>query len=139
VQWGGIHCSATDETFCFGSNSGRLLSRLKNYFILMFPSDQLAAMIELTNMKLMAKGKKVLTKGEFLKFISVAMSCTHFEFWEKDLALVHHTGWSKNQPAACFGKSGMVWKRFDEIWGNLTFSHQLEQRPDDASSKTYYW
>jgi hypothetical protein len=40
-------------------------------------------MIELTNMKLMAKGKKVLTKEEFLKFISVAMSCTHFEFGER--------------------------------------------------------
>jgi hypothetical protein len=33
----------------------------------------------------------------------------------------------------------MVWKRFDEIWGNLTFSHQPEERPDNVSSETYWW
>jgi hypothetical protein len=58
------------------------VSRL-NYFFLMFPPNQLVAMIELTNVKLMAKGAKALTKGEMLKFIGVVILCTRFEFGER--------------------------------------------------------
>jgi hypothetical protein len=44
----------------------------------MFPPDQMAPKIELTNEKLLAKGAKALTKGEMLKFIGVIMLCTGF-------------------------------------------------------------
>jgi hypothetical protein len=111
-----------------------------NYFFLMFPPDQMEAMIKFTNgNKLLAKGAKALTKGEMLKFIGVVMLCTRFEFRERaSLWLTTVSG--KYRPAACFDKTGMVWKRFDnEIWGNLTFSHQPEQRPNYVSLETYWW
>jgi hypothetical protein len=40
-------------------------------------------MIELANVKLMAKGAKALMKGEMLKFIGMVMLCTCFEFRER--------------------------------------------------------
>jgi hypothetical protein len=79
-----------------------------------------------------------LTKGEMLKFIGVVMLSTRFKFRER-ASLWSTTASGKYQPAACFGKSGMVRKRFDEIWGNLTFSHQPEQRPNNVCSETYWW
>jgi hypothetical protein len=80
-QWA-IRCPLTDDIFRPGSDSGRSVSRL-NYFLLLFPPDQMVAMIELTNEKLVAKGAKALTKGEMLKFIAIVMLCTRFEFRER--------------------------------------------------------
>jgi hypothetical protein len=137
-QEGGIHCPAINKWFCLGSNLSSLLSWL-NYFFLIFPPDQFAAMIKLSNLKFMAQGKEVQTKSVFLKFIGVVMLYTScFEFGER-VPLWSSTAWNKYQSAACFGKIEMIWKCFDEIWGNLTFSHQLEQRPVNASSETYLW
>ena len=33
----------------------------------------------------------------------------------------------------------MVRKRFDEIFANMRWSHQLSTRPDDVSSESYRW
>jgi hypothetical protein len=95
-------------------------------------------MIGLTSAKFMATGAKALTKGEMLKFIGIVMLCTRFEFRER-ASLWSTTASDKYQPAAFFDKTGMTQKRFDAIWGNLPFSYQPEQRPDDVSSETYRW
>ncbi len=58
------------------------MSRL-NHFFLLFPPNQMSVMIELTDVKLMAKGAKAVTKGEMLKFIGAVMLCTRFEFRER--------------------------------------------------------
>ena len=50
-----------------GSDMNKSFSRL-DYFLLMFPPDQLSTMVTLTSERLLAVGKVAMTTGELLKF-----------------------------------------------------------------------
>jgi hypothetical protein len=105
---------------------------------MLLPPDQFSALIQTPNMKLVAKGKKRLMKGRLLKFFDIMTLCTCFEFWGPGL-IWSTTTLTKYGHAPCFGKTEMVRQRFYEIWSNLTFSDQPEQRPNDMSSDTFRW
>jgi hypothetical protein len=62
-----------------GSDSRKSMSRFE-CFLLMFPPDQLSAMVTLTSEKLLSKNKVAMTPGKSLKFIGVLILSTRFEF-----------------------------------------------------------
>jgi hypothetical protein len=120
-----------------GSDSGKSMSRL-DYFLLMFPPDQLSTMVTLTSEKLLSKTKAATTAGEVLKFFGVLILVTQFEFSAR-ASLWSNTAPSKYQPAPSFGKTGMSRHRFDSIMSNIRFSRQPAVRPQHMSTEAYRW
>jgi hypothetical protein len=57
-----------------GSDSGRSLPRLNCFLLMLLPGQVSITIIQLTNMKLVAKRKKMLTKGQLLMFFG-SMIC----------------------------------------------------------------
>ena len=55
--------------------SNRLMSRLES-FLLMFPDEQLNEMIRLTNINLQKEGKRLVTKGQLVKFFGIMLLIT---------------------------------------------------------------
>jgi hypothetical protein len=126
-----------------GSDIQRRYSRL-DYFLLMFPPEQLTLMHRLMNQKIRRISEeqrvtyKEMTKGELLKFIGILILATRFEFGRRS------TLWStvaiyKYIPAPQFGKTGMSRHRFDLLFRCLTFSDQPEHRPEGMSAERYRW
>jgi hypothetical protein len=111
-----------------GSDSRKSFSRLE-YFLLMFPPDQLAAIVTLTSENLLLKSKAPTTPGEVLKFFGVLILVTRFEFSSRS-SLWSNTAPSKYQPAPSFGKTGMSRHRFDLLMSAIRFSRQPPVRPD---------
>jgi len=119
-----------------GSSSSQSMSRL-DFFLLMFPDNQLSAMITLTNAKLGAKGEQDLTRGELFKFFGILILATRFEFGRREL-------WStipltRYQPACAFGNTGMSRNRFDVLFTTVVWSNQPEERPGCMTSEYYRW
>jgi hypothetical protein len=120
-----------------GSDSRKSMSRLE-YFLLMFPPDQLSTMVTLTSENLLSKTKAATTPGEVLKFFGVLILVTRFEFSAR-ASLWSNTAPSKYQPAPSFGKTGMSRHRFDTIMASVRFSRQPPVRPDHMSTEAYRW
>jgi hypothetical protein len=120
-----------------GSDVGRHRSRLE-YFLLMFPPQQLNEMVRLTNLNLHKKKKRLTTIGETIKLFGVLILSTRFEFGTR-ASLWSINPSSKYRPAPAFGRTGMPRHRFDELWGCLAFSEQPQTRPDTMSSEQYRW
>lgn len=51
-----------------------------DYFVAIFPSDQLARMVRLTSAKLLARNMPPTAAGELLKFMGVTILATRYEF-----------------------------------------------------------
>jgi hypothetical protein len=69
-----------------GSDSGRSLPRLNCFLLMLLPGQVSITIIQLTNMKLVAKRKKMLTKGQLLMFFG-SMICVFLVVWLCALAL----------------------------------------------------
>jgi hypothetical protein len=120
-----------------GSDPGNTFSRL-DYFLLMFPPDQLLTIVTLTSENLLLKTKAATTPGEVLKFFGVLILVTRFEFSAR-ASLWSNTAPSKYEPAPSFGKTGMPRHRFDSIMSAIRFSRQPPVRPDHMSTEAYRW
>ena len=120
------------------SNPTKLCSCL-DYFFLMFPPKQLSLMVELTNIQLAQKGKKLTTKGEIVRFLGVCILITRFECPGGRRTLWSKKPISKYIPAPALGKTEMSRPRFDDLWSCIRFSRQPEHRPAGMSSETYRW
>ena len=108
-----------------------------DYFLMLFPPQQLREMVILTNRELYKLQLSETSPGEVLKFIGILMLCTRYEFGER------RTLWSREPPskylpAPNFGKTGMSRSRFDSIFRFVRFSEQPEQR-GELSSEQYRW
>ncbi len=120
-------------------DTARTMSRL-DYFLLMFPPEQLHQMVILTNEQMYLKSPplKPISQGELLKFFGVCILATRFEFLNRH-DLWSTTSLSKYEPAYKFGLTRMSRNRFDQIWSNLRFSSQPREKPDYMSSEQYRW
>ena len=62
-----------------GCEEGKNMTRLE-YFILMFPPNQLTEMVRLTNRELKEKEEKSMTIGEMVEFMGICIIITRFQF-----------------------------------------------------------
>ncbi len=113
------------------------MSRL-DYFLLMFPEDQLTAMLTLTNRALRKQRAPDVNMSELLKFFGLLILSTRFEFGSC-AELWSTTAPSKYRPAPSFGKCGMSRKRFDVLFTAVKWSDQPDERPDGMTSEAYRW
>ena len=120
-----------------GSDLQKSIARLE-YFLLMFPPAQLELMVRETNLSLSGHSKKLLTKGELLKFFGVVLLASRFEYTTR-ASLWTSTPRARYMTAPAFGKTGMPRNRFDDIMRCLCFSSRPSTRPDGMSSETYRW
>lgn len=107
-----------------------------DYFMAMFPLDQLVRMVRLTSAKLAARNRPATTAGEVLKFLGVILLATRYEFGARaDLWATQAR--NKYLPAPAFGeRTGMPRARFDALWSCVTFS---EQRSAGDTSEQGRW
>jgi hypothetical protein len=78
------------------------MSRL-DFFLLMFPNNQLTEMLTLRNRELRMRDAPDLTISKLLKFFGILILSSCFEFGSRS-KLWSRTAPSKYQPAAAFGK-----------------------------------
>ena len=127
----------TGDQFSFSSDIWKAYSSL-DYFLLMFMLKQLQETVRLTKIKLQDKSGLDTTPGEILKWISVLILSTRYEF-DIRRKLSSRTLLSKYIPAPSFGKTGMSRNRFDTLWENVRSRYQPAVRPDGMSSERYRW
>ena len=120
-----------------GCELGRNMSKL-DYFLLMFPPEQLNEMTRLTNINLQKQKFITTTKGEVLKWFGLLILGTRYEFSSRH-DLWKTTAIHKYIPAPCFGVTGMYRNRFDELWKCMCWSHQPDDKPDSMSHREYRW
>ena len=105
-------------------------SRLE-YFLMLFPPEQLQLILQLTNNKLAMVRKNNIMAGEIVKFFGVMLLVTRFEFGSR-ASLWSNVTTNKYIPAPSFGLTGMPRKRFDDLWMCIRFSEQPPNRPSDT-------
>ena len=120
-----------------GGDHQNSYSRLE-YFLMLFPPEQLQLVLLLTNNELAMVRKNYTMAGEIVKFFGVMLLVTWFEFgsWA---SLSSNTSTNKYIPAPSFGLTGMPWKRFDDLWMCIRFSDQPRNRPSEITSEQYCW
>jgi hypothetical protein len=112
---------------------------MMQYFMAVFPNNSMRRIIQLTNKKLRDKDIDEIDVGDLLKFFGICIVITKFEFGSR-AELWSRTPSCPYIPAVCLGETtGMGRNRFDEIWHALTFSNQLEERPEWMSQHEYRW
>jgi Transposase IS4 len=104
-----------------------------------FPPNALKRILILTNKSLRKNEGKEIELGELLWFFGVVLLITKFDFgqrrelWNTVLSF-------KYIPSPQFGIcTGMCCICFEEIWMNLVFSAQPDERPPNMSTVTYQW
>jgi hypothetical protein len=128
---------ASGEWLEVGCSFGQDLSKLE-YFLALFPPEQLTAMLGLLNRRLEAAAKKEATTGELLKWFGVLILITRFEFGKRrDL-------WSTTAPskyilAPDFGATGMARHRFEDIMRHVRWSDQPDERREGTGFKKHQW
>ena len=107
------------------------------YFLMLFPPEQLQLILQLTNNELAMARKNYTTAGEMVKFFGVMLRVTRFEFgsWA---SLWSNATTNKYIPAPSFGLTGMPWKWFNDLWMCIRFSEQPPNRPSDMTSEQYH-
>ena len=118
-----------------GGDHQNSYSRLE-YFLMLFPPEQLQLILQLTNNKLAMARKNYTTAGEIVKFFGVMLLVTRFEFGSQ-ASLWSNVTTNKYIPAPSFGLTGMPWKRFDDLWMCIRFSEQPPNCPSDMTSEQY--
>ena len=120
-----------------GGDHQNSYSRLE-YFLMLFPPEQLQLILQLTNNELAMARKNYTTAGEIVKFFGVMLLVTWFEFgsWA---SLWSNVTTNKYIPAPSFGLTGMPWKRFDDLWMCIRLSEQPPNCPSDMTSEQYCW
>ena len=120
-----------------GGDHQNSYSRLE-YFLMLFPPQQLQLIIQITNNELAMARKNYTTAGEIVKFFGVMLLVTRFEFGSR-ASLWSNMTTNKYIPAPSFGLTGMPWKWFDDLWMCIWFSEQPPNRPSDMTSEQYHW
>ena len=121
-----------------GCEEGKNMTRLE-YFILMFPPNQLTEMVRLTNRELKEKEEKSMTIGEMVEFMGICIIITRFQFLSRQY-LWSQTAPSKYVPAFKLGQlTVMARNKFDMIWSYLIWSHQPKQREEVMTHEKYRW
>ena len=105
---------------------------------MMFPYEQLKAMVELTNVALQKLNDKATSAGELLKFFGVVLLGTRFEFGKRN-SLWSESSQNPFIPAPCFGKTGMSRNRFNLLWSKVEWSYQPAEHTAGQSSVQYRW
>ena len=120
-----------------GGDHQNSYSRLE-YFLMLFPPEQLQLILQLTNNKLAMARKMYTTAGEIVKFFGVMLLVIRLEFgsWA---SLWSNVTTNKYIPAPSFGLTAMPWKRFDNLWMCIRFSDQPCNCPSDMTSEQYWW
>ena len=108
------------------------------YFLMLFPPEQLQLILQLTNNELAMARKNYTTAGEIVKFFGVMLRVTRFEFGSQ-ASLWSNATTNKYIPAPSFGLTGMPWKWFYDLWMCIRFSEQPPNRPSDMTSEQYHW
>ena len=122
-----------------GCDKGPLASTSRlDYFLELFPPQQVLLMIRLTNTNLQKARQKELTKGELVRFFGVLINATRFKFGARR-DLWSNTAPTKYIPAPSFGKTGMTRARFDISGQHLQWSEQPQERPPSMSIHEYRW
>ena len=120
-----------------GGDHQNSYSRLE-YFLMLFPPEQLQLILQLTNNELAMARKNYTTAGEIVKFFGVMLLVDRFEFGSQ-ASLWSNVTTNKYIPAPSFGLTGMPWKWFDDLWMCIRFSEQPPNRPSDMTSEQYRW
>lgn len=108
-----------------------------DYFLSMFPMDQLTRMVRLTSTNLQGRGLQATTAGEMLKFIGVLILATCYEFGARAEL------WATNARnsylvAPAFGeRTGLSRCRFDALWTSLRFSERRCGGDDDSEESRW--
>ena len=84
------------------------------YFLMLFPPEQLQLILQLTNNELAMARKNYTTAGEIVKFFGVMLLVTQFEFGSR-ASLWSNVTTNKYIPAPSFGLTGMPRKWFDDL------------------------
>ena len=108
------------------------------YFLMLFPPEQLELILQLTNNELAMARKNYTMAGEIVEFFGVMLLITWFEFgsWA---SIWSNMTTNKYIPVPVFGLTGMPQKRFDDLWMCIRFSDQPRNRPSDMTSEQYRW
>jgi Transposase IS4 len=126
--------SVSGDTITENGDDIRMMTRSPyEYFMDMFPQDQLACIVRLTSRGLEDRDTTATSAGEVLKFIGVLSLATRFEFgnWHD---LWSTTGANRLMKGPNFrAKTGMSRNRFDELWSCMMFSDQTDQRENESS------
>ena len=93
------------------------------YFLMLFPPEQLQLIQQLTNNELAMGRKNYTMAGEIVKFFGVMLLVTRFEFGSR-ASLWSNMTTNKYIPAPSFGLIGMPRKWFDDLWMCIRFSEQ---------------
>ena len=105
------------------------------YFLALFPPEQLTAMLGLLNRRLEAAAKKEAMTGELLKCFEVLILITRFKFGKRR-DLWSNTAPSKYIPAPDFGATGMKRHRFEDIIRHVRWSDQPDERAEGMGFKS---
>ena len=108
------------------------------YFLMLFPPEQLQLILQLTNNELVMARKNYTMAGEIVQFFGVMLLVTQFEFGSQ-ASLWSNTSTNKYIPAPSFGLTGMPRKQFDDLWMCIRFSDQPHNCPSEMTSEQYCW
>jgi len=128
--------ASVGENISEGGNAvgfGRTRTPL-DYFIEVFPQEQLKQTMELTSAKLVSQRLRPTSEREITKFFCILIFDTGFQFGSRtDLwATVPR---SKHMPAPAFGaRTGMSRNRFDTMWSALRYSRQPTGGPSSNNT-----
>ena len=120
-----------------GGDHQNSYSRLE-YFLMLFPPEQLQLILQLTNNELVMARKTYTMAGEIVKFFRVMLLVTEFEFGSR-ASLWRNVITNKCIPAPSFGQTGMPRKQFDNLWMCIRFSDQPRNCPFEMTSEQYWW
>ena len=120
-----------------GGDHQNSYSRLE-YFLMLFPPEQLQLILQLTNNELAMARKNYTMAGEIVQFFGAMLLVTWFEFGSR-ASLWSNMTTNKYIPAPSFGLTGMPWKWFDDLWMCIRFCDQPHNRPSDMTSEQYHW
>jgi Transposase IS4 len=110
-----------------------------DYFLAVFPKQQLQDMQERTSKELEDNGLQPTSVGELLKFMGVLILITRFEFGAR-ASLWSTVARNRFIPPPNFGHTtGMSRERFDSLWRFVVWSQQPKQRPEGMSHEEYRW
>ena len=108
------------------------------YFLMLFPPEQLPLILQLTNNELAMARKSYRMAGEIDMFFGVMLLVTQFEFGSR-ASLWCNTFTNKYIPAPLFGLRGMPRKQFDDLWMCIRLCDQPCNCPSEMTSEQYCW
>ena len=131
----------SNEVFSMGTHSVGSKQHLRpiDYFMTVFPYEQLQKMSTLTSEHLLNADKPPTNPEEILKFIGVLVLATRFEFHNRS-ELWATASRSHLIAPPCFGeKTGMSRMRFDLLWANVRYSKERESSGVDNDDDDCRW